>query len=290
LFGQKVLSINGLDPLSYLESQSAITGAYTQASTRINEVVATYFLTSAGAYGLNPGLLVNRAWPLEDSLTLVLDQSGTVVIPVLALPKGKWTNRDDYLSVRCVLKNGTVAGLHNTTSSARLRRRSTPLVTSDAPELEQDITIDDPFDSSTTNSFAATDSSSDIFGVGTPLSSGGGINTYQLAAPYQNIGVAYIGAFGSAQKFAAALLSGLNQMQSLGVTQLIIDVSGNGGGSVAGGQYLEQLLFPDKYPGFPSETRAKQIAVNCAANFANMGTSAPEYMYNYRAWCKVISH
>jgi hypothetical protein len=97
-FGQQVLSINNLDPISYLESLSAIAGGYTQASTRIHEVVAAYSLDSNG-YELSPGQMVNRRWPLESSIILEFT-SGSVSFPVLSAMRspGKWTDYASYLT------------------------------------------------------------------------------------------------------------------------------------------------------------------------------------------------
>ena len=228
-------------------------------------------------------MFTNRQWPVEENVTITFETSGTLQMPVLSARKNRqWKDLNGYLYAHCTLNNGTVPGSTNsTTTAARLRRRSTPF------ELNDDPTI--PGYEPTFSLATDTTTTSDPFGVGTSLSDGNGIHTYQLDAPYQNVGVVYIGAFASAPSWTDALLSGLNQMKSLGVTKLIIDVTGNGGGNVAAGQYLQQTLFPDKYPGFPSEARAPQIAVDCAANFANMGADSPEYMYNYRAWCKVQS-
>jgi hypothetical protein len=271
--GQKVLSINGIDPLSYLESQSVITGGYTQASTKINEVVAGYALDNAGNYRLRPGKLVNRAWPTEDSVTINFESSGTLTIPVLAAPKnGRWTDLNGYLQQQCVLANATTSG--NSTTASRFRRR--------------DDIVDDNEDVDGTMNLAATglSTSGDIFQIGEPISTGAGISIYKLTGNYSNVGVMYIGSFDGDETFVTALNTGLDAMNSSGVNRLIIDVSGNGGGSVALGQYLEQTLFPDKYPGFPTEARAPDLAVQCAVNLAN-GPAPENNMYDYRQYCKV---
>ena len=239
-------------------------------------------------YYLNSGLFVRRRWPVEDFVTVVLESSGTVKFPVLsAIQKDTWQDYDGYLTSHCLLRNFTVPFLRNpgtNTTSSKLKRRSAtsddlPLIYNDDP-----VELFDDAASSTTN-LATTPTDDDPFALGTPLSSAPAFRSYQLSAPYEDVGVLNIGTFAD---WLDALMSGLNQMQTLGIKKLIIDVTGNPGGSVAAGQYLEQTLFPDKYPGFPTEARAPSIAVDCAAVYANL-TAAPEFMYNYRAWCKVIS-
>lgn len=280
MLGQKILSINGLDPLSYLESQSNMV-AYTQASTRINEVVASYSLDSNGDYLLDPGLMVNRAWPTESSITVVFESSGTINIPVISKARDDYPDLNTYLSKRCVFTNGTSNATNSAASSKLRRRQELPSSTIDE---DPELTVDGDYAVSAT---ADPSDPTDPFNIGTPLTSGRGIRTYQLSAPYQNVGVVYVGAFASQDTFRTALLNGLDQMNSSGVNKLIIEVSGNGGGSVANGQYLQAVLFPDKYPGFPTEARAPQLAIDCAANIAATNISTENNMYDYRDYCKV---
>jgi hypothetical protein len=258
--------------------------AYTQASTRINEVVASYSLDSSGNYQLNAGVMVNRAWPTESSITVVFESSGTINIPVLSKAKDYYPDLNTYLISRCVLTNGTSSGTNstNSTASSRLRRRQD--IPTGTTEEDPDFTVDGDYVVTPT---PEPSDPTDPFNIGTPLTSGRGLRTYQLDAPYQNVGVIYVGAFAAQDSFRNALLSGLDQMNSSGVTKLIIEVSGNGGGSVANGQYLQAVLFPDKYPGFPTEARAPQLAIDCAANIAAKNGTTESNMYNYGEYCKV---
>ena len=220
--------------------------------------------------------MVNRRWPLEDKLTIVFQNSGSIDIPVLAKIKVPgWTNLNTYIQGQCVFTNGTFQSSSNSTTPPVLVRRQT------IPDTNPTL----PFEADATPQPA--DLTSDPFNIGTALTRASGIATYILDAPYNNVGVVYIGAYASGDDFRVALLQGLDKMNSSGVEKLIIEVSGNGGGSVANGHYVEQLLFPDKFPGFPTEARAPQMAIDCAANLAN-GAKTEGNMYDYRQYCKVL--
>jgi hypothetical protein len=251
---------------------------YTQASTRINEVVATYSLDDDGDYGLHVGSMVTRAWPTESTITVVFENSGSIDIPVVSKAKGQYTTLQTYISQRCVLTNATSHSSNSTASSKLQRRQDLP---ADAPP---EVTEDGDYQA--TPPPEPVDTTSDPFNIGTALSAGPGIRTYQLSAPYQNVGVVYVGAYASQGTFRTALVDGLNAMNASGVNKLIIEVSGNGGGSVANGQFLQGVLFPDKYPGFPTEARASQLAVDCAANIAATNITTSNNMYDYRDYCK----
>lgn len=249
-------------------------------------------------YQLNPGLMVNRRWPLESWVEVELSESGTVSIPIVSSLRnpGTWTDYSSYLNANCILNDADQST--NSTSSSKLRRRQDTI-----EESADEMYLDSPYDvdpdadgpsrassSTTSNSTSFTSVSADPFGIGlTPLSSGSSIRAYQLSAPYDYVGVFYIGAFASGQDFRDAITQGLDAMNSSGVTKLIIEVSGNGGGSVANGQFMQQMLFPDKYPGFPTETRAGQLAQACAASLAN-GEGGTYNLFDYREYCKVCSH
>ena len=206
---------------------------------------------------------------------------------------GKWTDYASYLSTQCVLTNNATQST-NSTSSSKLRRRQEVIETS-----PDEMYLDSPFDvdpdadgpsraTSGTGSNSSTPANNvDPFDIGlTPLASGNSIRAYQLASPYDYVGVLYVGAYSSGQDFRDTINQGLDAMNSSGVTKLIIEVSGNGGGSVANGQFLQQTLFPDKYPGFPTETRAGQLAQDCASNLAN-GAVGTYNLFDYREYCKV---
>ena len=237
-------------------------------------MVASYSLNDNADYELSPGLMVNRKWPLEEKLTIVFETSGSIDIPVLSqIKRPGWTNLNTYIQRQCIFTNSTVRG--NTTASRLMRRQA-----------DEDTNPTLPYEMD--NSPETENISSDPFNIGTPLTKAPGIATYMLDAPYNNVGVMYIGAFASGDDFRVALLEGLNKMNSSGAEKLIIEVSGNGGGSVANGQYFEQTLFPDKFPGFPTEARAPQMAVDCARNLAQSANTS-DNLYDYRQYCKVVS-
>ena len=204
--------------------------------------------------------MVTRRWPVEAQVTVVFETSGSMVIPVLSqIKRGGWTDSNSYISAQCTAGNNTSSQANVNATAARLFKR------------QKRQTISDP---------------TDPFNIGTPLTKASGIATYILDSPYNNVGVVYIGAYADGNDFRQAYLQGLDKMNSSGVEYLIIEVSGNGGGSVANGHYVEQVLFPDKFPGFPTEARAPQIAVDCANNLA-LGAKTSGNLYDYRQYCKV---
>lgn len=190
-------------------------------------------------------------------------------------PVALWTNLSTYPQAQCISTNGTMQANVNATASRLFKRQAVTDTDPTLPIEEDDILMPE-------------DQSSDPFKIGTPLTKASGIATYILDAPYDNVGVVYIGAFASGNDFRVAYLQGLDKMNSSGVEYLIIEVSGNGGGSIANGHYVEQLLFPDKFPGFPTEARAPQSAVDCSKNLA-LGATTDGNIYDYRQYCKVRS-
>ena len=283
--------------MSYFESQSAFTAGYTQASTRINEVTASYYLDSEMGYKLDPGNLVNRRLPVETAVNVTFENNGTITIPILAKPLSlMWTDLTSYMNDQCPLWNATTttASINKSINTTLKQSRQVNQINLESENTDRpcnSITTTDSTSRFCSGSISSCNSimSSDPFNISlTPLASGSGIRAYQLTEPYQDIGVLCVGMFASDNSFSEALNQGLDIMNSSGVEKLIIDLSGNLGGNLTIGEYLQQTLFPDKATGFPMEIRAGQLAVKCSQKLEQLDNNKTFYnLYNYREYCEV---
>src|SRR5204863_9857850 len=98
-------------------------------------------------YELSAGKMVDRAWPLEDKITVVFETSGSLDIPVLSsIRRPGWNNLSTYLQTQCVFRNGTM-GNGNRTTQTLIRRQATedtdpkiPYEEDESPALQTGIT------------------------------------------------------------------------------------------------------------------------------------------------------
>ncbi|KAJ7628461.1 hypothetical protein FB45DRAFT_1028550 [Roridomyces roridus] len=276
LAGAKVVSIEGQDPYTYVEHiANTVSGNYLDVGVRVNSVFSSYRLV-ANTYSQRFGDLAGPTGVAQNSLTFKLIVANstkveTITIPYIASFVGlPFTDRDSYWANNCVAVDGTNGvDFKGSAASSRTKSRKQP---------KGDIV-----DKSSSNAVGLPPQ----FQPTLPTVGGdeGVILSYIL--PENKTGVMFIGSFeGDFGGFQTDVVSAIDAFQEAGVTNLIIDLTNNGGGFVCLGQFLHQYLAGSNfgYPGFQSSARANPLARKIVASDIELGLNFDFSFYTADNW------
>ncbi|RDB23935.1 Peptidase S41 family protein ustP [Hypsizygus marmoreus] len=274
LAGAKVVQIEGQDPYAYVDHiASTVSGNYLDHGIRVNSVFTSYRI-SGGTFSQRLGDLAGPNDVSKDSVTFRLiavnsTKVETVKIPYLASFLGiPFTDKASFWQNNCVATDFTNGvDLKNLTPLRSTRR----LARAEIIDKSNIIAIDLP----------------PVFQPSLPPVAGsrGVIKSFIL--PDKKTGVMFVGSFGgSFGGFQTDVVSAITEFKAAGVTQLLIDLTNNGGGFVCLGHFLHQYLAGSKigYPGFVSTSRGNPLAQKIVAGDIAFGLDATFTFYTADNW------
>ncbi|KAI0827407.1 hypothetical protein BC628DRAFT_177026 [Trametes gibbosa] len=284
LAGAHVLAINGVDPFEYAqriaETQS---GNFLDLGVRVNSAFSSYRI-SGNDFSQRLGDISGPQFPTQTSLTLTLvpvnsTRPETVNVPFLANYLGaSFKDSADFWAVNCAVKPNT-NGVDNKNLAQVAKvsvNRPKKLAKAAIVDVSAKTAIGLP------SKFQPT--------VPSVNGSEGVIKSYVL--PDKKTGVMFVGSFEPDDffQFQTDVASSVAQFQEAGVSQILVDLTNNGGGFVCLGQFLHVYLtgtkslgnFPN--PGFQSTARANPLAQKILASDIALGLTSEVAFYAPDNW------
>ncbi|KAF8811657.1 hypothetical protein BYT27DRAFT_7183799 [Phlegmacium glaucopus] len=273
LSGAKVLQINGEDPFVAIDANAQITGSFQGFGTRQTAFFSSY---NRGAAGWNYilGNFAQQSLPLSDSVTLKLQlvgQSSTVnvVLPYrsrFGATSVNFTDTASWRSNNCVAVSGT-----NGVDLSSFESSSPTTSSSNAPfmkfQQQPAIPVQVGGHKRSLNVMLDTAPRSDVV-LPPPLQPAlptvnGSRSVSQFYLLNDGItGVMALGSFSDSDfnTFLLGMLQGLTSLKSSGATQLIVDLSNNGGGFICAAHWLHRIIVGPKSTSVPQaglDTKAR---------------------------------
>ncbi|KAI0355821.1 hypothetical protein OH77DRAFT_1424077 [Trametes cingulata] len=255
LSGAKVLAINGQDPSVAVDANAKINGGFQGLGTRQNSFFASYNTASTG-WNYIMGAFAQQSLPLTDSVTLTIQRVNSTRIETVTIPYRSrigtgavpWTDSASFRQNNCVAIPGT-NGVD--IFGPDPQRRSLPV--NPANKFRQ-APIPDSVDPRKHLLNVMLDSmpQQDIvlppgLTPQNPLPGSSGVAQFFMLDD-KKTGVLSLGSFssGGLDSLNAALLTGLQNLKSQGATQLIVDISNNGGGFICAAHWLHRIIVGPK--------------------------------------------
>ncbi|KAL1948805.1 hypothetical protein VTO73DRAFT_10611 [Trametes versicolor] len=300
LSGAKVLAINGLSPLIAVDENAKITGSFQGLGTRQNSFFSSYNSAATGwTYIL--GNFAQQSLPLNDFATLTIQRVNSSTIETVTLPYRSrigaaavpWTDATSFHQNNCVAIPGT-NGEDLNENGGTARRRALP--ENPANKFRQ-APIPDGVTGRKYHLNVILDSApqQDVVLPPTltpanPLSGSSGIAQFFLLDDGKT-GVLALGSF-SAASFTAlgdSLLTGLQNLKEQGATQLVVDVSNNGGGFICVAHWLHRIIAGPKsttepQAGLNTEARDPPLAQLIVKNIIAGADPEGQLLYNPINW------
>ncbi|PFH53432.1 hypothetical protein AMATHDRAFT_1097 [Amanita thiersii Skay4041] len=274
LAGAKVLSIEGQDAYTYVDFIAKTkSGNYLDHGVRVNSVFTSYRI-SGTTFSQRLGDLAGPLDVTQNTLTMTLipvgsSQQETITIPYLANFLGlPFTDKDSFWANNCAANENT-NGVDLKGSSSLVQQRRLPKALIIDKTQSSAVDLPQPF----------------VPTLPPVAGSGGVIKSFIL--PDKITGVMFVGSFGGDFfGFQSDVVSAIRAFQHAGVTQLLIDLTNNGGGFVCLGQFLHQYLSGSGlgYPGFVSSVRANPLAQKIVAADIKLGLNANLAFYTADNW------
>ncbi|KAH9030512.1 hypothetical protein EDB85DRAFT_1866414 [Lactarius pseudohatsudake] len=253
LAGARVLTIGGLPASDYIdEIARTVSGNFLDHNIRVNSVVSSYWIP-ATTISQRLGDLAGPVFLTQTSLnfSLILVNSTTpelIDVPFVASFIGApFTDGRSYWANNCAanpLTNGI--DLRSGTSVSRSQPRLTRAALVDpAGQPKTAVGLPGPFLPTLSPTGGST----------------GVIKSFIL--PGNKTGVMFVGSFeGDFYQFPLDVDAAVKQFKASGVTNLLIDVTDNGGGYICLGLFLHQFLAGTQagFSGFQSTSRANPLA------------------------------
>ncbi|KAI1787288.1 hypothetical protein LXA43DRAFT_717667 [Ganoderma leucocontextum] len=286
LAGARVLEIESKDPYAYAELVAHTqSGNYLDHGVRVNSVFSSYRISGTG-YSQRFGDLAGSAFPDLQSLTMKVhvvnaSQAETVKIPFLASYSGEvFTSGADFWAKNCV-PNSQTNGIDYKNAGemqklvARAPHRARKLAKATRID-KQKVSVGLP------SQFEPT----------APKLNGseGVIKSYVL--PDHKTGVMFVSSFepADANRFMTDVQKAFTDFKAKGVSQLLVDLTNNGGGYVCLGQFLHAFLVGKKNlgdfknPGFQSTMRASPLAQKILSSVISLGLNDTISFYTPDNW------
>ncbi|KAI0657448.1 hypothetical protein C8Q70DRAFT_1055626 [Cubamyces menziesii] len=284
LAGAKVLEIEGMDAYAYAqhiaETQS---GNYLDLGVRINSAFSSYRISGTD-FSQRFGDISGPQFPTQNTLTMKLipmnsTRAETVAVPFLASYLGlPFTNREDFWAINCAANDET-NGV-DFKSSAQLAKLS--------DKRSQKLARASIVDVSAKNAVGLP---SQFEPTLPPVNGSEGV-IKSFILPDKKTGVMFVGSFEPDDffQFQTDVQTTITAFQEAGVSQLLIDLTNNGGGFVCLGQFLHVFLtgskslgnFPN--PGFQSTNRANPLAQKILASDIELGVTEEISFYTADNW------
>ncbi|KAI0821900.1 hypothetical protein BC628DRAFT_1328502 [Trametes gibbosa] len=300
LSGAKVLAINGLDPLFAVDQNAKITGSFQSLGTRQNTFFSSYNAAATG-WTYSMGNFAQQSLPLNDYATLTIQRVNNSRIETVTLPyrsrissaAESWTDSKSFHQNNCVAIPGT-NGEDVYASGSGAQRRELP--ENPANKFRQ-APIPDASVARKHHLNVILDSAPQLDVVlppgltpQSPLEGSSGVAQFHMLEDGKT-GVLALGSF-SASSFdglSASLLTGLQNLKSQGATQLVVDVSNNGGGFICAAHWLHRIIVGPKattepQAGLDTETRDGPLAQLIVKNIIAGADPDVQLLYNPVNW------
>ncbi|KAI0628556.1 hypothetical protein C8Q77DRAFT_1067837 [Trametes polyzona] len=300
LSGAKVLAINGLNPLIAVDENAKITGSFQGLGTRQNSFFASYNSASTGwTYLL--GNFAQQSLPLNDDATLTIQRVNSSRIETITLPYRsrisssavKWTDAKSFHQNNCVAIDGTNGEDLYADGSSEKRRA---VFENPANKFRQ-APIPDPSVARKHHLNVILDSAPQQNVVlppelvpKDPLAGSSGVAQFHLLDDGMT-GVLALGSFSAASfdLLSQSLLTGLQNLKKQGATQLVVDVSNNGGGFICVAHWLHRIIVGPKsttepQAGLDTEARAGPLAQLIVKKIIAGADPSGELLYNPINW------
>ncbi|KAF5337318.1 hypothetical protein D9611_003167 [Ephemerocybe angulata] len=270
--GAKVLAINGKNPWDAVSANSAIAGSYQALGTRQNGFFSSY-QRSTSSWNYLLGNFAQQSLPLSDSVLLTVQRTGHILPDIILLPyrsrisssSTAFTDTASWRSGNCVAKTGTNgADINDSGSMSALTEDPTA-------QYEQQPTVP-PTKKQLLNVMYDDSPLSNVV-LPQPLQpSLPAINGSRSVGQFYMLkdgktGVLALGSFSDDDydEFLRGLLVGLLNLKSLGASQLVVDVSNNGGGYICAAHWLHRIIAGPKgttepQAGLDTKARAGPLA------------------------------
>ncbi|TCD64095.1 hypothetical protein EIP91_004537 [Steccherinum ochraceum] len=255
LSGAKVLKINGEDPFVAVDANALITGSFQGFGTRQNSFFATYNLGSTG-FTYSMGNFGQMSLPLADSVTLTIQRTGSNKLDTITLPyrsriavSTTWTDTASFRQNLCVAQPGT-NGVD--LSGGDITKRDEPSASlmgafqqqpKISPADRQRHALNVLLDTSRQQDIALPP----VLTPANPVAGSAGV-AQSFMLDDKKTGVLALGSFSdtSFDGLEQAMLSGLQSLKAAGAKQLIVDVTGNGGGFICLAHWLHRIIVGPK--------------------------------------------
>ncbi|KIM41633.1 hypothetical protein M413DRAFT_411566 [Hebeloma cylindrosporum] len=276
LAGAKILQIDGMDPYDYVDLVArTVSGNYLDHGVRVNSVFTSYRI-SGSTFSQRLGDLAGPIDVTRTSLKFELiavnsTKVETVDVPYLASFIGvSFTDRASFWRNNCAANELTNGADVRTPASLSRRVRKQPRAEIIDGLQSKAVDLPQPF-----------------LPIAPPINgSDDVIKTYIL--PGGKTGVMFVGSFSPSDysQFQVDTVAAVNAFKAAGVSQLLIDLTNNGGGYVCLGQFLHQYLVGSQigYPGFQSTQRANALAQKIVAAHVALGQNDIENFYSPHNW------
>ncbi|OSD05135.1 hypothetical protein PYCCODRAFT_1432889 [Trametes coccinea BRFM310] len=298
LSGAQVLEINGQDPFVAVNANAEITGGFQGLGSRQNSFFSSY---QSGATGWTyiMGNFAQQSLPLVDSVTLAIRRVNSSTTDTVTLPYRSriastaipWTDAQSFHDNNCVAIPGTNGvDLYGTLERRRslpanpvnkFRQAPVPETSNVAKEL-LDVMLDTVPLQDVVLPPGLTPKN--------PLVGSTGVVQFFMLDD-KKTGVLALGSFsaGSVETLNTALLTGLQNLKKQGATQLIVDVSNNGGGFICVAHWLHRIIAgpkPTTEPnaGLDTEARAGPLAQLIVKQIVAGADPDNLLMYNPLQW------
>ncbi|KAF8813458.1 hypothetical protein BYT27DRAFT_7180997 [Phlegmacium glaucopus] len=277
LAGAKVLQIEDMDPFDYVDLIArTVSGNFLDHGVRVNSVITSYRI-SGTAFSQRLGDLAGPLTVVQNSLKVQLQTVNstkveTVIIPFLADYIGApFTNKASFWANNCVANSATNGvDLRGSLSNFVQKTRKQPVASIIDPSHISALGLPGPF----LPTAPPVNGSEDV------------IKSFIL--PGNKTGVMFVGSFAPTDfnQFQADTVAAFSDFKAAGVTQLLIDLTNNGGGFVCLGQFLHQFLAGSEigYPGFQTNVRANPLAQKIVAAHVAMGNNDTNTFYSPDNW------
>ncbi|KAJ3865646.1 hypothetical protein EV359DRAFT_38336 [Lentinula novae-zelandiae] len=278
LNGAEVLAINDQDPFVAVNSNALITGGYQSFGTRQNSFFSSYY-RGADGWLYQMGNFAQQVHPLTDVVKLAIRRVNSTSIDIVTLPyrsrfsrgSKNFTDSASYRANNCIATNETngvdMYAVSRSTTQEHSEdplpigyfQQQPPIPRKEARRHPMNVLVD-----------ALPLSNIDLPEIMQP--SKPALNeSYSVAQFYMlddNVtGVLALGSFSAANfsAFQHSLLDGLVKLKSLGATQLLVDVTNNGGGYICIAHWLHRIIIGSKsttepQAGLDTATRAGTLA------------------------------
>jgi hypothetical protein len=309
LSGAKVLLIDGEEPFVAVNKNALITGGYQSFGTRQNSFFSSYFVGKDGNWTYAMGNFAQQALPLTDSVSLTLQLPEYSEAITLTLPyrsrfgsaSKNFTDSESYRETNCRALNATngrdvyandTSALTNSEYSdlpVSLFQQQPPIGTADFRKHYLNVMVD--------NAPLSDVSLPPILQPTLPPLN----ESYAVAQFFMlndNVtGVLALGSF-SAKSFNSlqeGLLSGLLALKEKGASQLIVDVTNNGGGYICIAHWLHRILVGPKSStepeaGLDTKLRAGHLAQLIVQQVKDGADPDAALLYNPTNWRNATHH
>ncbi|KAH9478415.1 hypothetical protein JR316_0008870 [Psilocybe cubensis] len=240
LSGAKVLLINALPPFAAVNANAAIAGSYQALGARQNGQLCRFFSSYrrvAGGWTYLMGNFAQQSLPLSDSVLLTVQRVNRTIPDTFLLP---------YRSKRAVDAFGDTSGWRSVNCKAKSTTNGQDIYSdtvrtqSRTPSRYVNQLIDE-------SPFSNVILPPTLVPILSPVD-----GSYNAAQFYllqdKKTGILALGSFSDADYygFMNNLLKGLLELKSLGATQLIVDVTNNGGGYICAAHWLHRIIAGPK--------------------------------------------